>query len=115
MRAVRLWNRVSALVVRTIGKWRIDFAQHVRAALAVRPNHDPIGEEKIRDRRPLAQELGIGRNIEVLGIGAVRQRQTARELRRGGYSELPSSFILALTLGALLLALGTLVIVASGF
>ena len=62
--------------------------------------------------------LGVGYGVlavTVLGIGAVRQRQTARELRRGGYSELPSSFILALTLGALLLALGTLVIVASGF
>ena len=60
--------------------------------------------------------LGLGYGvlaIAVLCIGAVRQRHTARELRRGSYSELSPSFVVALTIGALLLAIGTLVIVAS--
>ncbi len=58
--------------------------------------------------------LGVGYGllaIAVLVAGTVRQQRTAQALRRGDYSELSTSLVLWLTAGALVLALGTLVIV----
>ncbi len=62
------------------------------------------------------QLLGLGYgviSVAVLLTGAVRQRQTTEALRRGGYSELSSSLVLWMTLGALVLAVATLVIVGT--
>lgn len=58
--------------------------------------------------------LGIGYGllaIAVLLAGAVRQQRTADALRRGSYSEMSRSLVLWLTGGALVLAVGTLIIV----
>jgi uncharacterized membrane protein YidH (DUF202 family) len=60
--------------------------------------------------------LGIGYGvlaIAVLLAGAVRQQRTAEALRRKSYSELSTSLVLWLTAGALVLAVGTLIIVAA--
>jgi putative membrane protein len=59
--------------------------------------------------------LGIGYGVLAIGVlvaGAIRQERTARALRAGGYSELRSSLVLLMTLGALTLAVATLVIIA---
>jgi putative membrane protein len=59
--------------------------------------------------------LGIGYGvlaIAVLIAGAVRHQRTARALREGSYSELAGALVVWMTLGALVLALGTLVIIA---
>lgn len=58
--------------------------------------------------------LGIGYAllaISVLLAGAIRQRRTAEALRRGSYSEMSSALVLSLTGGALVLAVGTLILV----
>jgi uncharacterized membrane protein YidH (DUF202 family) len=58
--------------------------------------------------------LGIGYGvlaIAVLLAGAIRQEQTADALRRNSYSELSLSLVRWLTAGALLLSVGTLIIV----
>jgi putative membrane protein len=60
--------------------------------------------------------LGIGYGLLamlVLIAGALRQRDTARELRRGGYSELATPLVLWMTAGALVLTVATLVIIAT--
>ena len=62
--------------------------------------------------------LGVGYGllaIAVLVAGTGRQQRTARALRRGEYSELPTSLVVWLSAGALVLALGTLVIVIVNF
>lgn len=58
--------------------------------------------------------LGIGYAllaIAVLLAGAIRQQRTAKALRRGSYSEMSSSLVLWLTAGALVLAVGSLILV----
>ncbi len=58
--------------------------------------------------------LGIGYAllaIAVLLAGAIRQQRTAEALRRGSYSEMSSSLVLWLTAGALVLAVGSLILV----
>jgi uncharacterized membrane protein YidH (DUF202 family) len=58
--------------------------------------------------------LGIGYAvlaIAVLLAGAVRQQRTAEALRRGSYSEMSSALVLWLTGGALVLAVGSLILV----
>jgi uncharacterized membrane protein YidH (DUF202 family) len=59
--------------------------------------------------------LGIGYGvlaIAVLVAGAVRQQNTARALRHGGYSELTTSLVAWMTAAAMVLAVATLVIIA---
>jgi putative membrane protein len=59
--------------------------------------------------------LGIGYAvlaIAVLLAGAVRQERTAQALRRGSYSEMSTALVLWLTAGALVLAVGSLVLIA---
>jgi uncharacterized membrane protein YidH (DUF202 family) len=66
-------------------------------------------------RWPLAA-LGIGYGalaLAVLIIGAVRQNRVAAALRAGTYNELSSSLVWWLTLGTVLLGLGTLAAVAA--
>ncbi len=58
--------------------------------------------------------LGIGYGllaIAVLLAGAIRQQRTAEALRRGSYSEMSTSLVLWLTAGALVLAVGSLILV----
>jgi uncharacterized membrane protein YidH (DUF202 family) len=58
--------------------------------------------------------LGIGYAllaIAVLLAGAIRQQRTAEALRRGSYSEMSASLVLWLTAGALVLAVGSLILV----
>ncbi len=58
--------------------------------------------------------LGIGYAvlaIAVLLAGAVRQQRTAAALRRNSYSEMSFALMMWLTAGALVLAVGTLIIV----
>jgi putative membrane protein len=60
--------------------------------------------------------LGIGYGVlaaAILVAGAVRQQRTDRALRRGYYSHLSSGLMLCLTAGALLLVVGTLILVAA--
>lgn len=60
--------------------------------------------------------LGIGYGViavAVLMTGLVRQRRISAALRRGGYSELPESLVVAFTVSALVLVVATLVIVAA--
>jgi uncharacterized membrane protein YidH (DUF202 family) len=62
--------------------------------------------------------LGLGYAavaIAVLVIGAVRQQRVAEALRRGSYDQLSSPLVLWLTAAAVLLAAGTLAVVAVGF
>jgi uncharacterized membrane protein YidH (DUF202 family) len=61
--------------------------------------------------------LGIGYGvlaIAVLLAGAVRQQRTAEALRRSSYSEMPLMLVRWLTGAALVLAVGTLIIVVAG-
>jgi putative membrane protein len=58
--------------------------------------------------------LGAGYGLLAIAVvvaGALRQQRTAEALRRGSYSEMSSALVLGLTGGALLLALGTLILV----
>jgi len=58
--------------------------------------------------------LGIGYAllaIAVLIAGAVRQQQTANALQRGDYADLSGPLVLGLTVGALILSIGTLILV----
>jgi uncharacterized membrane protein YidH (DUF202 family) len=58
--------------------------------------------------------LGIGYAllaIAVLVAGAIRQRRTAEALRRGSYSEMSTALVLWLTAGALVLAVGSLILI----
>jgi uncharacterized membrane protein YidH (DUF202 family) len=60
--------------------------------------------------------LGIGYGVlaaAMLVAGAVRQQRTDAALRRGEYSHLSSRLMLCLTAAALLLVVGTLVLVAA--
>ncbi len=59
--------------------------------------------------------LGIGYgllSLAVLIAGALRQRNTARALQRGGYSELATPLVAWMTAGAMVLVVATLVIIA---
>ena len=59
--------------------------------------------------------LGLGYAglaVAVLVLGALRQRRGADALRQGGYDELSSPTVMWLTAGAIVLATGTLVLVA---
>jgi putative membrane protein len=61
--------------------------------------------------------LGIGYGIlaiALLIVGAVRQQRTAEALRRGQYSDLSTRAVMYLTAAALVLAVGTLIVVAAG-
>jgi putative membrane protein len=60
--------------------------------------------------------LGIGYGVlaaAMLVAGAVRQQRTDEALRRGEYSHLSSRLMLCMTAGALVLVLGTLILVAA--
>lgn len=60
--------------------------------------------------------LGLGYGVlavAVLVVGAVRQRRAAEALRRGGYAQLSSPLVMWLTAAAVVLAIGTLVLVAA--
>ncbi len=62
--------------------------------------------------------LGLGYAalaVAVLVLGGVRQRRAADALRRGGYDQLSSPLVMWLTASAVLLAAGTLVLVAVSF
>jgi uncharacterized membrane protein YidH (DUF202 family) len=50
--------------------------------------------------------------IAVLVIGAVRQQRTNEALRRGSYSELSSPTVMYLTAGAVVVSLGSVILVA---
>ena len=52
--AIRLRDRVAALVVAAVGQWSINFAEHIGRPCAVAADHDPVGKQKIRDRRAFA-------------------------------------------------------------
>jgi putative membrane protein len=59
--------------------------------------------------------LGLGYGalaVAVLVVGAVRQQRTAEALRRGGYQQLSSPLVMWLTAAAVVLATGTLALVA---
>lgn len=59
--------------------------------------------------------LGLGYGalaVAVLVVGAVRQRRAAEALRRGGYEQLSSPLVMWLTAAAVVLAVGTLALVA---
>ena len=59
--------------------------------------------------------LGLGYAavaVAVLVLGGVRQRRGAEALRRGGYAELSSPMVMWLTAAAVVLATGTLALVA---
>jgi putative membrane protein len=58
--------------------------------------------------------LGIGYGILAIAVllaGAVRQQRTAEALRNNTYSEMSISLVMWLTAGALVLAVGTLIII----
>jgi putative membrane protein len=58
--------------------------------------------------------LGVGYAVLAIVVflaGAIRQHQTAEALRRGGYSEMSPMLVLWLTVGALVLAVGSLILV----
>jgi len=58
--------------------------------------------------------LGIGYAvlaIAVLLAGAIRQQRTAAALRRGSYSEVSTALVMWLTAGAMVLAVGSLILV----
>jgi putative membrane protein len=60
--------------------------------------------------------LGIGYGllaVAILVAGAFRQQRTAQALHRGEYSELSSGLMLFLTAGALVLVVGTLILVVA--
>jgi uncharacterized membrane protein YidH (DUF202 family) len=60
--------------------------------------------------------LGLGYGllaVAVLLIGTVRERRISRALRHGGYVELSGAAVWWLTAAALVLAIGTLVIIAA--
>jgi len=62
--------------------------------------------------------IGIGYGllaIAALIAGALRQRRTADALRRGSYEELSSPLVVWLTAVAVLLAVGTVALVAVRF
>ena len=62
--------------------------------------------------------LGIGYGVlavVALLAGAVRQHRTADALRRGSYEKLSSPLVMWLTAGALLLAVGTIALIAVRF
>jgi putative membrane protein len=62
--------------------------------------------------------LGLGYGavaVAVLVLGAVRQRNARDALRRGGYAELSSPTVMWLTAAAVVLATGTLALVAVSF
>jgi inner membrane protein YidH len=59
--------------------------------------------------------LGIGYGLlalVVFVVGAVRQRSTSAVLRRGSLDELPGGVVIAFTAASILLAAGTLAIIA---
>jgi hypothetical protein len=59
--------------------------------------------------------LGLGYGalaVAVLVVGAVRQRRAVEALRRGGYEQLSSPLVMWLTAAAVVLATGTLALVA---
>jgi putative membrane protein len=61
--------------------------------------------------------LGIGYAvlaIAVLIAGAVRHQQTAEALRRGDYSDVSAALVMGMTGGALVLSVGTLILVIAG-
>lgn len=62
--------------------------------------------------------LGVGYAvlaIAALIAGAVRQRRTAEALRRGSYEALSSPLVMWLTAGAVLLSVGSVVLIAARF
>lgn len=62
--------------------------------------------------------VGLGYGVLAVGVlvaGALRQRQTAGAMRRGGYIELPSFLVLGLTAGAVPLLAGAVILVAVRF
>lgn len=62
--------------------------------------------------------LGLGYGllaVVVLVLGAVRQRQVVEAMRRGSYDQLSTPLVMWLTAGAVLLATGTLALVAVSF
>jgi hypothetical protein len=62
--------------------------------------------------------IGIGYGllaVVTLIAGALRQRRTADALRRGGFEELSSPLVAWLTAGGVVLAVGTVVLVAIRF
>jgi len=50
--------------------------------------------------------------VAVLAIGAVRQQRTNEALRRGSYSELSSPTVMYLTAAAVVVSLGSIILVA---
>lgn len=66
------------------------------------------------DRWPL-KLLGLGYGVlavVILLLGGVRQSRVATALRSGGYDELSSPLVMALTAAAVLLAIATIAVVA---
>jgi putative membrane protein len=62
--------------------------------------------------------LGVGYAllaIVVLIGGLMRQRTTERALRSGEFTSLPEPLVVGLTAGAIVLAVGTLIVVATNF
>ena len=50
--------------------------------------------------------------VAVLVIGAVRQQRTSDALRRGSYSELSSPTVMYLTAAAVVVSLGSIIVIA---
>jgi len=75
--AIGLRDGIGLLVVRAAGKRRVNFAEHGGATVVVAADEDTVGEEKIGDSGAFAEELGVGGDVERIGIGAVAQNNFA--------------------------------------
>ncbi len=78
--AVGARDGVTALVVAAAGERRVDFAQHLGAAIVVAADDDAVGEKKICDRGTLAQEFRIRCHVKSIRIGAIAQDDLAHPL-----------------------------------
>jgi putative membrane protein len=62
------------------------------------------------------QALGIGYAATAIGVavvGALRQRRTAAGLRRGSFEELSDRLVMAFTVAVVVLAVGTVAVIAA--
>jgi len=66
----------------------VDLRHHLRRALVLDADHHPVGLHEILDRRALAQELGVGGNVELrlrVGLGDHLLHLPVGAHRHGGF------------------------------
>jgi len=67
-------------VIAASGERLVNAAENIGGALSASANDDAVGMKEIDDRGAFAQELGIGNNVEALGIDAMAMQHAANPL-----------------------------------